>query len=62
MSSRIPEPCDATRGPHGGELRFYVQGWLCCAHAPWAVKRLPRPAPGPGLPWDAVAVQEGHTR
>jgi hypothetical protein len=55
MSSRIPEPCPARRGPHDGELRFYIQGWLCDAHAPWAAKRLSRPAPGAGLPWSAVA-------
>ena len=57
MSSRVPEPCPATRGPHDGELRFYVQGWLCEAHAPWAVKGLPPPAPGAGIPASAVTTK-----
>jgi hypothetical protein len=52
MSSRIPEPCDATRGPHGGEVRFYITGWKCDAHAPWALAGLRRPEPRPGLPAD----------
>ena len=54
MSSSIPEPCPATRGPHNGELRFYTSGWLCDAHAPWAAKGLPAPAPGAGIPAAAV--------
>lgn len=54
MSSRIPEPCPATVGEHDGELRFYVSGWSCDAHAPWAVKGLPAPAPGAGIPASAV--------
>ena len=54
MSSRIPEPCATPRGEHTGELRFYVQGWLCDGHAPWAAKDLPAPAPGAGIPAAAV--------
>lgn len=50
MSSRIPQPCDATRGEHTGELRFYITGWKCDAHSPWAAKGLDKPQPGPGLP------------
>jgi hypothetical protein len=50
MSSRIPQPCDVPNGAHTGELRFYISGWKCDAHAPWAVKGLPKPQPGPGLP------------
>lgn len=57
MSSRIPEPCPATRGEHAGELRFFAQGWLCDAHAPWAVKGLPAPAPGAGIPAAAVTTK-----
>lgn len=54
MSSRIPQPCDATRGEHDGELRFYTGGWLCDAHAPWAVKGLPAPSPVAGIPAASV--------
>lgn len=54
MSSRIPEPCDATIGGHGGELRFYTNGWKCDAHALWAVKGMTPPAPGAGIPAAAV--------
>jgi hypothetical protein len=50
MSSRIPEPCDATRGEHDGELRFYATGWKCDAHSPWALAGHQKPEPGPGLP------------
>jgi hypothetical protein len=52
VSSRIPEPCDSTRGKHDGQLRFYTTGWKCSAHAPWALAGLPEPQPGPGLPAD----------
>jgi len=54
VSSRIPEPCHATRGEHTGELRFYVSGWACDAHAPWALRGLPAPAPGAGIPASAA--------
>lgn len=57
MSSRIPEPCPATRGEHGGELRFYASGWSCDAHSPWAVKGLPAPAAGAGIPASAVTAK-----
>jgi hypothetical protein len=57
VSSRIPEPCPATRGEHDGELRFYTNGWLCDRHAPWAVKGLPAPAPGAGIPASAVTAK-----
>jgi hypothetical protein len=49
MNSRVPEPCDIPAA-HDGEVHFYVTGWKCDAHSPWAAKGLPRPEPGPGLP------------
>lgn len=50
MNSRAPKPCDIPRDDHGGDIRFYVTGWKCDAHSPWAAKGLPKPQPGPGLP------------
>jgi hypothetical protein len=50
MSSRIPRPCEGQIGEHDGELRFYINGWRCDAHSPWAAKGLPKPQPGPGMP------------
>ena len=50
MSSRVPQPCDAPRGAHEGELHFYITGWKCDAHSPWAAQGLAKPQPGPGLP------------
>lgn len=50
MSSRTPQPCDATLGAHDGELRFYVTGWKCDAHSPWALAGRDKPVPGPGYP------------
>lgn len=48
MSSREPEPCDATIGDHNGELRFYITGWKCDAHSPWALAKQDKPEPGAG--------------
>lgn len=48
MNGRATEPCDVPRGDHDGEVRFYVTGWKCDAHSPWAAKGLAQPAPGPG--------------
>jgi hypothetical protein len=50
MTGRAPQPCDTPTDDHDGEVHFYVTGWKCDAHSPWAVKGLPRPEPGPGLP------------
>ncbi|MEU3945415.1 hypothetical protein [Streptomyces sp. NPDC029526] len=48
MNSRVPQPCDTPRDDHNGPVRFYVTGWRCDAHSPWAAKGLPRPDAGPG--------------
>lgn len=50
MSARTPEPCDIPATDHDGETHFYVNGWKCDRHSPWAAKGLPKPQPGPGLP------------
>lgn len=50
MTGRAPAPCDVPDPAHDGEVHPYVNGWKCDAHSPWAVKGLPRPQPGPGLP------------
>ncbi|MEU9670346.1 hypothetical protein AB0E25_33195 [Streptomyces bobili] len=50
MSARDPEPCDGMTGDHDGEVRFYLTGWKCDHHAPWALAELAEPQPGPGLP------------
>ncbi|WP_326779676.1 hypothetical protein OG481_01945 [Streptomyces longwoodensis] len=42
--------CDVPRDDHEGEIRPYVNGPKCDRHSPWAVKGLPKPQPGPGLP------------
>jgi hypothetical protein len=42
---------------HDGEVRFYVTGWKCDAHSPWAVKGGRRPAPGPGAIYRYRAAQ-----
>ncbi len=47
MTGGVPEPCDVPAA-HDGQVRFYVTGWKCDRHSPWAVKGFPRPAPGPG--------------
>ncbi len=49
MSARTPEPCDGLGGEHGGPIHFYLTGWKCDAHSPWAMKGLPKPKPGPCL-------------
>ena len=56
MNSRVPAPCDVPNNQHDGEVRFYVNGWKCDAHSPWAVMGLPKPEPGPGLPAGAWAT------
>lgn len=56
MNSRAPEPCDVP-AEHNGQVRFYVTGWKCDRHSPWAVQGLPAPAPGPG-PLDHYTTQE----
>jgi hypothetical protein len=53
VSSRVPEPCDATRGAHEGEVRFFANGWKCVAHRPQ-----PRPLHSP----DPVSVAPPHYR
>ncbi|MCX5522251.1 hypothetical protein OG342_05130 [Streptomyces bobili] len=50
MSARVPEPCDGLTGDHDGRVRFYLTGWKCDIHAPWALAGLAEPTPGPGLP------------
>lgn len=58
MTGRAPTPCDVPRGDHDGEVRFYVTGWRCDAHSPWAAKGLPRPAQGPGSLYTYRAAQD----
>jgi hypothetical protein len=48
VTAQVPEPCDVPHPGHEGDVRFYVTGWKCDAHSPWAAKGLPAPAPGPG--------------
>lgn len=50
MSARDPEPCDGQTGEHTGPVRFYLTGWKCPAHSPWALAGLPEPQPGYGRP------------
>ncbi|MFH9823061.1 hypothetical protein [Streptomyces bobili] len=50
MSARTPEPCDGLTGEHTGPVRFYVTGWKCSTHSPWALAGLKEPTPGPGMP------------
>ncbi|NEE12020.1 hypothetical protein G3M58_36885 [Streptomyces sp. SID7499] len=57
MNGVAPEPCDIPRDDHDGEVRFYVTGWKCDHHAPWAAKGLPRPAPGPRAIYTYRAAQ-----
>lgn len=57
MNSRVPEPCDTPDDGHDGEVRFYVTGWKCDAHSPWALRGLSRPAPGPGAIYTYRAPQ-----
>ena len=49
MTAREPQPCEIP-GEHTGRVRFYITGWRCSAHSPWAEKGLPEPQPGPGMP------------
>jgi len=35
---------------HDGPVRFYLTGWKCKTHSPWALAGRPEPQPGPGLP------------
>jgi hypothetical protein len=53
MSAREPQLCDGVNGEHAGAVRFYLTGWKCPAHSPWAEAGLPEPLPGPGLPHGA---------
>jgi hypothetical protein len=50
MSSRVPQPCEIPAAEHTGPVRFYITGWRCNGHSPWAEKGQPEPQPGPGLP------------
>lgn len=50
MSAGTPGPCDVPADGHNGDVRFYVNGWKCDTHSPWAMKALPKPQPGPGAP------------
>lgn len=50
MTAREPQPCEIPAEEHTGRIRFYITGWRCSAHSPWAEKGLPEPQPGPGLP------------
>ena len=61
MNARLPEPCDVPRGDHDGEVRFYLTGWKCDAHSPWALQGLPRPAPGPRAIYTYRAAQAADT-
>ena len=45
MSARDPEPCEGIRGEHTGPVRFYLTGWRCNAHSPWAEAGLKEPKP-----------------
>lgn len=49
MTAREPQPCEIP-GEHQGRVRFYITGWRCSTHSPWAAKGLPEPKPGPGIP------------
>jgi hypothetical protein len=60
VTGRAPEPCDTPRGDHDGEVRFYLTGWRCDAHSPWAARGLPRPAPGPGAIYTYRAASADH--
>ncbi|MFH9413995.1 hypothetical protein [Streptomyces rochei] len=53
MSARSHGRCDVPQPDHDGETRFYITGWKCDRHSPWAAKGLPKPQPGPGLPASA---------
>jgi hypothetical protein len=50
MSARTPEPCEGMSGEHTGPVRFYLTGWRCNTHSPWAEAGLDEPVPGPGMP------------
>jgi hypothetical protein len=51
VSSREPKPCDVPTDEHDpGHPRLYPCGWRCDQHAPWALKGMDPPKPGPGLP------------
>lgn len=47
MSARDQEPCDGLTGEHNGPVRFYLTGWKCKTHSPWAEAGLPEPLPTP---------------
>ncbi|WP_151480650.1 hypothetical protein [Streptomyces albicerus] len=50
MSARDPEPCDGLTGDHAGPVRFYLTGWKCNTHSPWAEAGQHEPQPGYGPP------------
>lgn len=62
MSARFPEPCDGlSPAEHDGPVRFYVTGWKCNAHSPWAQAGQKEPLPGYGprpssLPLSPIAA------
>ncbi|MFC8945948.1 hypothetical protein [Streptomyces rochei] len=43
MNGRAPDPCEVPQADHDGEVHFYVTGWRCDAHSPWALRGLDRP-------------------
>lgn len=47
MTAREPQPCEIV-GEHTGRVRFYVVGWRCSTHSPWAEKGQDEPQPGRG--------------
>lgn len=60
MTAGVPEPCDIPADDHDGVCRFYVCGWRCDRHSPWAVLGLPRPAPGPTPIYTYRAASADH--
>ncbi|WP_329336176.1 hypothetical protein OG252_13320 [Streptomyces sp. NBC_01352] len=50
-------PCDVPWLPHGlKRARLYPAGWRCDRHTPNAIRGLPEPQPGPGMPAGAQRV------
>ncbi|MFJ8144655.1 hypothetical protein ACIQ6R_06220 [Streptomyces sp. NPDC096048] len=43
MNGAIPGPCETPAPGHDGEVHFYVVGWRCDAHSPWALQGLDIP-------------------
>ncbi|WP_121711612.1 hypothetical protein [Streptomyces sp. E5N91] len=44
MTGRVSGPCESPAPDHDGEVHFYVVGWRCDAHSPWAQKGLLLPS------------------